>query len=196
LKANQVRNLVAAWTGMRAALTDRDESLSQHRLAMNIRALSLLILFSISVETYADTAIDLNRFQVRVEKGAQARAEIVDDTEAGQKALLVTVTKPGPEFWSVELRAPGFQFQAAKQYELKFRAKSAPGEYVYFVAEKNAGNQESIVLGTTLKIPEQWTDCTVVLDVNQDGDPGRLTISDLSVEPSSFRFCDFQLIEK
>jgi hypothetical protein len=163
---------------------------------MSIRTVLPLILFSISVRMYADTAIDLNRFQVSVEKGAQARAEIVDDTEAGKKALLVTVSKPGPEFWSVELRAPGFQFQADKHYELKFRAKSAPGEYVYFVAEKNSGNQESIALGTTLKIPEQWTDCTVVLDVNQNGDPGRLTISNLSVEPSSFRFCDFELIEK
>jgi hypothetical protein len=163
---------------------------------MNVRTVLPLILFSISVRMYADTAIDLNRFQISVEKGAQARAEVVDDTEAGHKALVVTVSKPGPEFWSVELRAPGFQFQADKHYELKFRAKSAPGAYVYFVAEKNSGNQESVALGTTLKIPEQWTDCTVVLDVNQNGDPGRLTISGLSVEPSNFRFCDFKLIEK
>jgi Carbohydrate binding domain len=163
---------------------------------MSIRTPLLVIVFSVSVRMYADTAIDLSRFQITIEKGAQARAEIVDDPEQGQKALLVTVSKPGPEFWSVELRAPGFQFQAGKQYELKFRAKSAPGEYVYFVAEKNSGNQESVALGTTLKIPEQWTDCTVVLDVNQNGDPGRLTISNLSVEPSSFRFCTFELIEK
>jgi len=163
---------------------------------MNIRTPLLVIVFSVSARMYADTAIDLSRFQVKLEKGAQAQAEVVDDPDDGEKALIVTVAKPGPEFWSVELRAPGFQFQAAKHYELKFRAKSAPGEYVYFVAEKNSGNQESIALGTTLKIPEQWTDCTVVLDVNQNGDPGRLTISDLAVEPSSFRFCDFELIEK
>ena len=163
---------------------------------MNIRTVLPLILFSISVRMYADTAIDLNRFQVRVEKGAQARAEIVDDTEAGQKALLVTVSKPGPEFWSVELHAPGFQFQADNHYELKFRAKSSPAGYVYFVAEKDSGNQESIARGTTLRIPEQWIDCTIVLDVLQNGDPGRFTISDLSVDPSSFRFRDFVLIEK
>src|SRR5438132_8019000 len=114
---------------------------------MKIRILLPLILLSISVRMYADTAIDLSRFQVRVEKGAQARSEIVDDTDLGQKALVVTVSKPGPEFWSVELRAPGFQFQTAKHYELNFRAKSAPAEYVYFVAEKNSGNQESIALG-------------------------------------------------
>jgi hypothetical protein len=163
---------------------------------MNIRIPLLALFFSLSSRMYGDTAIDLSRFQIQVEKGAQANAEIVDDTEEGQKALVVTVSKPGPEFWSVELRAPGFKFQAAKRYELKFRAKSAPGEYVYFVAEKDSGDQESIALGTTLKIPEQWTECTVDFDVNQNGDPGRLTISDFSVDPSSFRFRDFQLIEK
>ena len=145
---------------------------------------------------FGDTAIDLSRFQLQVEKGAQANAEIVDDSEEGQKALVVTVSKPGPEFWSVELRAPGFKFEAAKHYELKFRAKSVPGEYVYFVVEKDSGDQESVALGTTLKMPGQWTECTVDFDVNQNGDPGRLTISDLSVDPSSFRFRDFRLIEK
>jgi Carbohydrate binding domain len=163
---------------------------------MNIRIPLFALFFSLSNRMYGDTAIDLSRFQIQVEKGAQANAEIVDDTEEGQKALVVTVSKPGPEFWSVELRAPGFKFQAPKHYELKFRAKSAPGEYVYFVAEKDSGDQESIALGTTLKIPEQWTECTVDFDVSQNGDPGRLTISDLSVDPSSFRFRDFQLIEK
>jgi Carbohydrate binding domain len=163
---------------------------------MNLRISLLALFLLLSDRMYGDTAIDLGRFQIQVEKGAQATAEIVDDTEEGQKALVVTVSKPGPEFWSVELRAPGFKFQAAKHYELKFRAKSAPGEYVYFVTEKDSGDQESIALGTTLKIPERWTECTVDFDVNQDGDPGRLTISDLSVDPSSFRFRDFQLIEK
>ena len=165
-------------------------------LRMNIRIPLLVLVFSVSPRIYADTAIDLSRFQIKVEKGAQAHAEVVDDPADSQKALMVTVSKPGPEFWSVELRAPGFQFQAAKHYEIKFRAKSAPSGYVYFVAEKDSGNQESIALGTTLKIPEQWTDCTIVFDVNQNGDPGRFTISGLSVEPSSFQFRDFELIEK
>ncbi|HEX3443459.1 MAG TPA: hypothetical protein VHS80_02010 [Chthoniobacterales bacterium] len=163
---------------------------------MNVRILILVLTFSISARMYADTAIDLSRFQLKVEKGAQAHAEVMDDTDDSQKVLMVTVSKPGPEFWSVELRAPGFQFQAAKHYEIRFRAKSAPAGYVYFVAEKDSGNQESIAQGTTLKIPEQWTDCTIVLDANQNGDPGRFTISGLSVDPSSFRFRDFELIEK
>jgi hypothetical protein len=163
---------------------------------MNIRLPFFALVFSLSSRMCADTAIDLTRFQGQIEKSAQAHAEVADDPDDGQKALVVTVSKPGPEFWSVELRAPGFKFQAGKHYELKFRAKSTPSEYVYFVAEKDSGNQESIALGTTLRIPEQWTDCTVVLDVNDNGDPGRLTISDLSVDPSSFRFRDFELIEK
>jgi hypothetical protein len=163
---------------------------------MNIRTLYLLLAFFLPVRMCADTAIDLGRFQPQVEKGAQAGSEVANDPDDGRPALVVSVSKPGPEFWSVELRAPGFQFQAGKQYELKFRAKSSPAEYVYFVAEKDSGNQESIALGTTLRIPEQWTDCTVVLDMKDDGSPGRLTISDLSVDPSSFHFRDFQLIEK
>jgi hypothetical protein len=163
---------------------------------MNVPTPLLVLFFLLSVQTFADTAIDLSRFQLQVEKGTQAQSEIVDDPDEGQKALVVTVSKPGPEFWSVELRAPGFQFQAGKHYELTFRAKSSPAEYVYFVAEKDSGNQESIAEGTTLKIPEQWTDCTVVLDPNTNGDPARLTISDLSVDPSAFRFRDFKLIEK
>jgi hypothetical protein len=163
---------------------------------MNIRIAMLALVFSVSARLHADTAIDLSRFQVRVEKGAQAHAEVADDPDDSQKSLMVTVAKPGPEFWSVELRAPGFQFQAAKHYEIKFRARSAPAEYVYFVAEKDSGNQESIALGTTLRIPDQWTECTIVLDVNQNADPARFTISNLSVDPSSFRFRDFELIEK
>jgi hypothetical protein len=163
---------------------------------MNIRFPILVLVCLLPIPIYGDTAIDLGRFQLQIEKGTQARSEMVDDPDEGQKVLLVTVSKPGPEFWSVELRAPGFQFQAGKHYELTFRAKSSPGEYVYFVAEKDSGNQESIAEGTTLRIPEQWTDCTVVLDPTSDGDPARLTISDLSVEPSSFRFRDFRLIEK
>src|SRR6266446_3112158 len=134
---------------------------------MNIRTPLLVIVFSVSARMYADTAIDLSRFQVKLEKGAQAQAEVVDDPDDGEKALIVTVAKPGPEFWSVELRA-----------------QSLPAEYVYFVAEKDSGNQESIARGTTLRIPEQWIDCTIVLDVLQNGDPGRFTISDLSVDPS------------
>jgi hypothetical protein len=163
---------------------------------MNIQIPILALLFLVPVATYAQTALDLGRFQLQIEKGTQARSEIVDDPDEGQKVLLVTVSKPGPEFWSVELRAPGFQFRAGKHYELTFRAKSSPAEYVYFVAEKDAGNQDSIAQGTTLRIPEQWTNCTIALDPTSDGDPARLTISELSVDPSSFRFRDFQLVDK
>jgi hypothetical protein len=163
---------------------------------MDTRLPMLMLALLLSVRVRADTVIDVGRFQIHVEKGAQAHAEIADDPDDRQKVLALTVSKPGPEFWSVELRAPGFKFEAGKHYELKFRAKSTPAEYVYFVPEQDTGIQESIALGTTLHIPEQWTDCTVVFDVSQTADPSRITISDLSVDPSSFRFRDFQLIEK
>src|SRR5260370_11949634 len=158
---------------------------------MNIRTPLLVSVFSVSARMYADTAIDLSRFQVKIEKGAQAQAEVVNDPDDGEKALIVTVAKPGPEFWSVELRAPGFQFQAAKHYELKFRAKSSPAEYVYFVAEKDSGNQESIARGTTLRIPEQWADCPIVLHVLHNGTPGHSPLSHLPLHPSTFLFRHF-----
>ena len=145
----------------------------------------------------AELAIDPSRFQVQIDKGAEARSAVVDDeAQPGHKVVMVTVSKPGPEFWSVELRAPGFSFEEGKRYDLSFRAKSSQSEYVYFVLEKNDGNQASVARGTFLQIPEQWIDCTVEFDVHQKAPSGRVAISSLSVDQATFYFSDFKLTEK
>lgn len=143
-----------------------------------------------------EVPLDLGQFQLEVGKGAEARMELTNDGNNGAKAIVVTVSKPGPELWSVELRAPGIHFEMGKHYELTFRAKSSPKEFVYLVPEKTDGNQASVAGGTTLEIPEDWTDCTVVFDTNDAANPGRLTISSLSVNQSTFWFSDFRLTEK
>jgi len=51
---------------------------------MNLRTVLPLILSLFRLDVW-DTANRSERFQVRVEKGAQARAEIVDDTEQVKK---------------------------------------------------------------------------------------------------------------
>lgn len=140
--------------------------------------------------------IDPGQFQLEVAKGAEAKMELTNDGANGAKAIVVTVSKPGPEFWSVELRAPGINFESGKHYELTFRAKSTPGEFIYLVPEKTGGNQGSVAAGTTLQIPEDWTPCTVTFDTNEAANPGRLTISSLSVNRSAFSFSDFKLTEK
>jgi carbohydrate binding protein with CBM4/9 domain len=143
-----------------------------------------------------EVPLDLGQFRLEVDKGAEAHMELTNDGANGAKAIVVTVSKPGPEFWSVELRAPGINFEGGKHYELTFRAKSSPKEYVYLVPEKVDGNQASVAEGTTLEIPEEWTDCTVVFDIKDPANPGRLTISSLSVNQSTFWFSDFKLTEK
>jgi hypothetical protein len=145
----------------------------------------------------AEVAIDPSRFQLQVDKGAEARSAIVDDeAEPGHKEIMVTVSRPGPEFWSVELRAAGFSFEEGKRYDLLFRARSSQSEYVYFTLEKTDGNQESITRGTTLQIPEQPVDCTVEFEVQQKAPTARVTISSLSVDQATFYFSDFRLIER
>jgi hypothetical protein len=144
-----------------------------------------------------EIAIDPSRFQLQIEKGAEARSAIVDDeNQPGTKEVMVTVSKPGPEFWSVELRAPGFSFEQGKRYDLLFRAKSSQSEYVYFVLEKTDGNQASIARGSMLQISEQPVDCTVEFEVQQKAPAARITISSLSVDQATFYFSDFKLIEK
>jgi hypothetical protein len=140
--------------------------------------------------------LDPGRFQLEVSKDAEAQMELTNEGANGGKAIVVTVSKPGPEFWSVELRAPGINFESGKHYELTFRAKSSPGEFIYLVPEKTGGNQGSVAPGTTLQIPEDWTDCTVTFDTAETANPGRLTISSLSVNRSTFSFSDFKLTEK
>src|SRR5215469_6947692 len=145
----------------------------------------------------AEVAIDPSRFQLQVEKGAEARSGIVDDeSQPGTKEIMVTVSKPGPEFWSVELRASGFSFEQGKRYDLLFRAKSSQSEYVYFVLEKTDGNQASIARGSFLQIPEQWVDCTVEFEVQDKAPSARVTLSSLSVDQATFYFSDFKLVEK
>ena len=147
--------------------------------------------------TGAEIAIDPSRFQLQVEKGAEARSAIVEDeAQPKSKELMVTVSKPGPEFWSVELRAPGFSFDPGKRYDLLFRARSSQSEYVYFTLEKTDGNQASITRGTFLQLPEQPVDCTVEFEVQEKAPSARVTISSLSVDQATFYFSDFKLIEK
>jgi carbohydrate binding protein with CBM4/9 domain len=158
-----------------------------------------LIVFFVVVAcaTGAEIPIDPSRFQLQVEKGAEARSAIVDDEkQPGSKELMVTVSKPGPEFWSVELRAPGFSFEQGKRYDLLFRARSSQSEYVYFTLEKTDGNQASITRGTFLQLPEQPIDCTVEFEAQEKAPSGRVTISSLSVDQATFYFSDFKLIEK
>src|SRR5947209_2097426 len=76
---------------------------------------------------------DPAQLQLEVQRGAQARLESVTEEATGTKVTAVTVSKPGPLFWSVELRVPGFRFQAGKHYTVTFRAKSSSREYVYVV---------------------------------------------------------------
>jgi hypothetical protein len=156
----------------------------------------LAFLVFLSSVNGAEVAIDPSRFQLQVDKGAEARSVIVDDeSQPGNKEVMVTVSKPGPEFWSVELRAPGFSFDQGKRYDLLFRAKSSQSEYVYFGLEKTDGNQSSIARGTSLQIPEEWVDCTVEFEVQQKAPAARVTISSLSVDQATFYFSDFKLIE-
>ena len=158
-----------------------------------------LVVFALAVHaaTGAEIPIDPSRFQLQVEKGAEARSATVDDEkQPGSKELMVTVSKPGPEFWSVELRAPGFSFEQGKRYDLLFRGRSSQSEYVYFTLEKTDGNQGSITRGTFLRLLEQPVDCTVEFEVQEKTPSARVTISSLSVDQATFYFSDFKLIEK
>jgi Carbohydrate binding domain len=157
----------------------------------------IALLVVVSGASGAEIPIDPSRFQLQVEKGAEARSAIADDeTQPGSKELMVTVSKPGPEFWSVELRAPGFSFEQGKKYDLLFRARSSQSEYVYFTLERTDGNQASITKGTFLQLPEQPVDCTVEFEVQETTPAARVTISSLSVDQATFYFSGFKLIEK
>jgi Carbohydrate binding domain len=145
----------------------------------------------------ADVVLDFGKWQLETQNGAEARLEASSEApDPTLPALLVSVTKPGLEFWSVELRAPNLSFAKGKTYELTFRAKAAPRGYVYFVLEKQTFNQAAVALGTNLRFPTEWAECTVAFTVTEDANPGRLTISSLSVNPAKFWFADFHLKEK
>jgi hypothetical protein len=61
------------------------------------------------------------------------------------------------------------------------------------VPEKVNGNQASVAEGTTLRILEDWTECTVVFHVTDTADPGRLTLSNLATNPATFGFGNFRM---
>jgi len=142
------------------------------------------------------TKIDVDQFHLEAIEGAEAHASLSTDSPGGQKAVMVVVSKIGSEFWSVELRAPGINFEPGKTYEVKFQAKSTPTQFIYVVPEKIDGNQASIAEGTTLQIPDNWAECTVVFHTTDTANPGRLTLSGLSANPASYWFTDFSLSEK
>jgi hypothetical protein len=156
-----------------------------------------LALFSVCrrISAADETTIDVGQFQLEATEGADARYEVTDEGTEGQKSVKVQVTKLGPEFWSVELRATGVNFEPGKIYEVKFQARTAVKEYVYVVPEKVEGNQASVAEGTTLQIPVEWTDCTVLFKTTDRANPGRLTISNLSSNPDTFWFSNFRVAE-
>jgi hypothetical protein len=162
-----------------------------------LRLVLILAWCSTAALAIADNApIDLGpaRWQLTAENGAEAHLETFEDS--GSPVLAVNVAKPGPEFWSIELRAANIPLQKGSTYELKFRAKSEPDTYVYFVLEKDFGDQASVAAGTNLAIPKDWTDCSVTFEVTEEANPGRLTISSLSVNPAKFWFSDFRFQAK
>lgn len=143
-----------------------------------------------------ETKIDADRFHLELIEGAEAQAAVSNDGPDGQPEITAVVSKIGAEFWSVELRAPGLNFEPGKTYEVKFQAKSVPSQFIYFVPEKVDADQASVAEGTTLKISEQWTDCIVVFHTTDSANPGRFTISSLSANPASSSFSNFRLNEK
>jgi hypothetical protein len=165
---------------------------------MRLLALFLLVLPLISGQSASgqENKIDVDQFHLEVIEGAEAQQSVNADSPGGQKVMMVVVSKIGLEFWSVELRAPGINFEPGKTYEVKFQAKSNPAQFIYVVPEKVDGNQGSVAEGTTLQIPDRWTECTVVFHTTDTANPGRLTLSSLSANPAFYWFTNFSLSEK
>jgi hypothetical protein len=170
------------------------------KTAGRMRSLALVLLvlplFAARCVCGQETRIDVGQFRLETIEGAEAHATINNDAPDGQKAVMVVVTKIGLEFWSVELRAPGINFEPGKTYEVKFQSKSSPKQFIYVVPEKADGNQASVAEGTALQIPDQWTECTVLFHTTETANPGRLTLSGLSANPASFWFANFSLSER
>jgi hypothetical protein len=143
-----------------------------------------------------EAKIGVERFHLETIQGAEAHAVVNNDGPDGQPAVTAVVTKTGPEFWSVELRASDVNLEPGKTYELKFQAKTAPSQFIYVVPEKMDGNQGSVAEGTTLQISDQWTDCSVVFHTSESANPGRLTLSSLSANPASYSFSNIRVSEK
>jgi hypothetical protein len=143
-----------------------------------------------------EAKIEADRFHLEVIEGAEAHAAVNNDGPDGQPAVTAVVSKIGAEFWSVELRASDVNFDPGKTYEIKFQAKVVPSQFIYVVPEKMDGNQSSAAEGTTLQIPDRWTDCSVVFHTTDTANPGRLTLSSLSANPGSYSFSNFRVSEK
>jgi hypothetical protein len=162
-----------------------------------VRAFLPLLWLALAPSVIAqETSIDVDQFRLETILGAQAKASLGTNAPNGLKSVEVVVSKPGLEFWSVELRAAGQKFEPGKTYEIKFEARASPAQFIYVVPEKVNGNQASVAEGTTLRIPEDWTECTVVFHVTDTADPGRLTLSNLATNPATFDFGNFRVATK
>jgi len=162
-----------------------------------VRAFLPLLWLALAPSVIAqETSIDVDQFRLETILGAQAKASLGTNAPNGLKSVEVVVSKPGLEFWSVELRAAGQKFEPGKTYEIKFEAKASPAQFIYVVPEKVNGNQASVAEGTTLRIPEDWTECTVVFRVTDTADPGRLTLSNLATNAATFGFGNFRVATK
>jgi hypothetical protein len=165
---------------------------------MRFLEVALMVLFLV-VARFLDaqeTKIDASRFELTVNDGAQASATVNNDGPEGQAAVTAVISRIGLEFWSVELRAPNVNFEPGKTYEIKFQAKCEPPNYVYVVPEKMEGNQSSVGAGTTLRLSGQWAECSVEFQTTEAATPGRLTLSGLSANPTSYSFSNVRVSEK
>jgi hypothetical protein len=160
---------------------------------MRVNLAALCVLWIIPIVYGGEIKIDPGQFELETIQGAEAHFGVAHDGPDNEPVLTTTVSKLGAEFWSVELRAPGITMESGKMYELKFRAKSMPGRYIYVVPERTEGNQSALATGTTLQIPEDWTECTVVFHATDSSTSGRLTLSSLSAVPASYWFSGFRL---
>ncbi|MBV9106099.1 MAG: carbohydrate binding domain-containing protein [Verrucomicrobia bacterium] len=162
-------------------------------IAVLVATFSLLSARSIHAQA---AKIEVDRFHLEVIEGAEAHAAVNDQGPDGQPAVTAVVSKIGAEFWSVELRAADVNFDSGKTYEIQFQAKVVPSQFVYVVPEMTDRNQASVAEGTTLEIPDRWTDCSVVFHITDTANPGRLTLSSLSANPASYSFSNFRVSEK
>jgi Carbohydrate binding domain len=160
------------------------------------RILPLFALAAAAHGSAQEIVPDPAQFQLEVQRGAQARLEHPTEEATGAKLAAVIVSKPGPLFWSVELRVPGLQLHPGKHYTCTFRAKSSSREYVYVVPEKATGNQASLDYGTNVELGEEWKTYTVGFTPSENAGPARLTFSDLSVDQSTFWFAELKLTEQ
>jgi len=117
---------------------------------MRVNLAALCVLLVIPVVYGGEIKIDPGQFELETIQGAEAQSGITQDGPDNQPAVTITVSKLGGEFWSIELRAAGITMESGKTYELKFRAKSTPGRYIYVVPERTDGNQSALAEGTTL----------------------------------------------